>query len=89
MLRCVARVRLGLGLGLARVWVWVGVRVRVRVCDNSIISIKNGEGFRRGRILFNNCPNNMNNMGLERCGLKKSSYDRVGVGVLELGVLYC
>ena len=61
------------------------VRVRVRVCDNSIISIKNGEGFRRGRILFNNCPNNMNNMGLERCGLKKSSYDRVGVGVLELG----
>ncbi len=46
----------------------VRVRVRVRVCDNSIISIKknkNGKGFPRGRILFNNCPNNM---GLERCG---------------------
>ena len=56
MLRCVARVRLGLGLGLARVGVWVGVRVRVRVrvrvCDNSIISIKNGEGFRRSQRAY-------------------------------------
>jgi hypothetical protein len=68
MLRCIARVRLSLGLGLARVGVRVRVkvrvcvRVRVRVCDTSIISIKNGEGFRRGRIFFNNCPNNMNNI---------------------------
>ncbi len=58
VLRCTARVKLGLGLGLARVGVRVRVRVcvrvRVRVCDNSIISIKNGEGFRRGGcILFN------------------------------------
>jgi hypothetical protein len=49
---------LGLGLGLARVGVMVRVciRIKVRVCGNSIISIKNGEGFRRGRILFNNLP---------------------------------
>jgi hypothetical protein len=37
-----------------RVKVRVCVRVRVRVCGNSIISIKNGEDFRRERILFNN-----------------------------------
>ncbi len=65
MLRCIARVRSSLGLGLARARVKC---VGVRVCDNSIISIKNGEGVRRGRILFNNCPNNMNNICLERCG---------------------
>jgi hypothetical protein len=31
----------------------VCVRVKIRGCGNSIISIKKGEGFRKGCILFN------------------------------------
>ncbi len=37
-----------------RVRVRVRVKVRVRVRVRNIIATKNGQGFRRGRILFNN-----------------------------------
>ena len=83
MLRCIARVRVRVrvrirvrvarvGVGV-RVRVRMCVRVRVRVCGNSIISIKMARAFAGGAFCSIICPNNMNNMGLERYGLKQSS----------------
>ena len=87
MLRCIARVRIrvrvrfrvrvarvGVGVRVrVRVRVRMCVRVRVRVCGNSIISIKMARAFAGGAFCSIICPNNMNNMGLERYGLKQSS----------------
>jgi hypothetical protein len=84
MLRCIARVRVRVRVRFrvrvrvgvrvrVRVRVRMCVRVRVRVCGNSIISIKMARAFAGGAFCSIICPNNMNNMGLERYGLKQSS----------------
>ena len=73
MLRCIARVRVRVMFRVRVARVGVGVRVRVRVCGNSIISIKMARAFAGGAFCSIICPNNMNNMGLERYGLKQSS----------------
>ena len=84
MLRCIARVRVRVRVRFrvrvrvgvrvrVRVRVRMCVRVRVRVCGNSIISIKMARAFAGGAFCSIICPNNMNNMDLERYGLKQSS----------------
>ncbi len=64
--------RVGVGVRV-RVRVRMCVRVRVGVCGNSIISIKMARAFAGGAFCSIICPNNINNMGLERYGLKQSS----------------
>ncbi len=62
-----------------RIRVRVCVRVRDRVCGNSIISRKKPPR-KMSRVFAEDVfcsiifPNNMYNMRLERCGLKKSSW---------------